>query len=258
MADKYLNYTGLSYYHSRIVNEFASQDDLDTLNDRVDDIVAEGGEPNVIETISVNGTNVPPTNKNIALTIPTQTSDLTNDGDGESPFATEDYVDENGGKIDVIKVNNSALPISEKSVNIDLSSYALASDVPTATSDLTNDSGFITNTVDNLTNYYTKSETYTQTEIDNLIGQLDTIDIQVVQTLPTQDISTSTIYLLQVSQSPVAYDEYIYINGDPTGHWEKIGSTDIDLTQYWTMTSGQSNSLIAITTAEIDTIVAGA
>lgn len=255
MADKYLNYTGLSYYHSRIKTQFADKDEFDTVSDKVDELIAEGGEPNVIETISVNGTNVPPTNKNIDLDIPTATSDLTNDGDGESPFATEDYVDENGGKIDVIKVNDVALPITSKAVNIDLSDYALSEDIPTATSDLTNDSGFVTQTVNNLTNYYLKSETYTQTEVDNLIGQLETIDIQVVQALPTQDISTHTIYLLQVSQSPVSYDEYIYLAGDPEGHWEIIGSTDIDLSSYWTMTSGQNNSLVAITTAEIDTIV---
>lgn len=255
MADKYLNNTGLSYYHNRIKTMFASQTDFDTLEDKVDDLIAEGGEPNVIETISVNGTNIPPSNKNIALTIPTATSDLTNDGDGESPFATEDYVDENGGKIDVIKVNNTALPISEKAVNIDLTDYALSSDVPTATSDLTNDSGFVTQAVNNLVNYYLKTETYTKTEVDNLIGQIETITLEVVEQLPTQDISTHTIYLLKVSDTPIAYDEYIYIDGTPTGHWEKIGSTNIDLTNYWTMTSGQSNSLIAITTAEIDTIV---
>ena len=42
-------------------------------------------------------------------------------------------------------------------------------DVPTQTSDLENNSGFITNTVDDLTNYYTKSQTYSQTEINNLL-----------------------------------------------------------------------------------------
>lgn len=216
MADKYLNYTGLQYYHNRIKNEFADVDD-----------------------------------------IPTKLSELTNDGDGTqgSRYATEDYVDDYGGKIDVIKVNDVALPITSKSVNIDLTDYALDSDIPTKVSDLTNDSGFVTQTVNNLTNYYLKSETYTQAEVDNLIGQLETVTLEVVQQLPTQDISTHTIYLLKVSDTPLSYDEYIYIAGDPTGHWEIIGSTNIDLTSYWTMTSGQTNSLIAITTAEIDTIV---
>ena len=113
MADKYLNYTGLDYYHSRLETIFAEKSE-----------------------------------------IPTKLSELQNDGDGTqgSAYATEEYVDENGGKIDVIKVNNTALPISDKAVNIDLSSYALASDIPTAVSELTNDSGFVTQTVNNLTN----------------------------------------------------------------------------------------------------------
>lgn len=46
-----------------------------------------------------------------------------------------DYVEENGGKIDVIARNGVELPIIDKVVNIS---------VPTATSQLTNDSGFIT------------------------------------------------------------------------------------------------------------------
>lgn len=251
MADKYLNYTGLSYYHSRIKTQFADKDEFDTVSDKVDELIAEGGEPNVIETISVNGTNVPPTNKNIDLDIPTATSDLTNDGDGESPFATEDYVDENGGKIDVIKVNDVELPITSKAVNIDLSDYALAEDIPTAVSELTNDSGFITKAVNDLTNYYLKSETYTQAEVDNLIGQISTVSFEIVQSLP-QTGQSNIIYLLANSgTTPNVYDEYIWINNA----WEKIGSTAIDLSNYWTSTSGESNSLIAITTAEIDTIV---
>ena len=45
---------------------------------------------------------------------------------------------------------------------------------PTKVSDFQNDSGFITKDVDDLTNYYKKSETYTQTEINNsLSGKVD-------------------------------------------------------------------------------------
>ena len=46
-----------------------------------------------------------------------------------------DYVEANGGKIDTIKVNGTAQVISDKTVNIA---------VPTKTSDLTNDSGYLT------------------------------------------------------------------------------------------------------------------
>jgi hypothetical protein len=42
--------------------------------------------------------------------------------------------------------------------------------IPTKVSDLSNDSGFITNAVNNLTNYYKKTETYTKAEVDTLIS----------------------------------------------------------------------------------------
>lgn len=130
--------------------------------------------------------------------------------------------------------------------------FASKNELPTNTSDLTNDSGFITNAVNDLVNYYTKSQTYSQAEVNALIAGISTVNFLIVQTLPTQDISTSTIYLVPNGSgaSQNTYDEYVYINNA----WEKIGTTNIDLSGYWTSQSGQTNSLIAITTAEIDTI----
>lgn len=50
---------------------------------------------------------------------PTKLSQFENDGNGTSPFATEAYVEENGGKIDSISLNDVNLPIdSNKNVNI--------------------------------------------------------------------------------------------------------------------------------------------
>ena len=121
-----------------------------------------------------------------------------------------------------------------------LNSKANSSDIPTKVSDLTNDSGFITNTVNNLTNYYTKTNTYTKSEVDSLIGSVSSLDIQIVQTLPTQDISTSTIYLVpKTSSTNDNYDEYIYVNNS----WEHIGSTEVDLSNYYTKT--QTDNLLA-------------
>lgn len=99
-------------------------------------------------------------------------------------------------------------------------------------SDITNWNSKIDNTVNDLINYYKKSETYTQAEVNSLIGAISTIDIQVVQTLPTHDISTSTIYLTpkNPAQPDNYYDEYIYVSNA----WEKIGDTEIDLSGYQT------------------------
>lgn len=46
------------------------------------------------------------------------TSQLENNGDGSSPFATQEYVNIHGGKIDVIKLNGKAQEIVNKTVNL--------------------------------------------------------------------------------------------------------------------------------------------
>ena len=147
--------------------------------------IDNGAEVNDISTISVNGTAVTPDqNKNVALTIPVNTSDLNND------------------------------------------------------------SSFITNTVNNLTNYYLKTDTYTQSEVNTLIAAITTLHIEVVQALPTTDISTTTIYLVPKSTAGTqdAYDEYINLDGTTAG-WEHIGSTEVDLTNYYTKT--ETDGLLA-------------
>lgn len=101
---------------------------------------------------------------------------------------------------------------------------------PTKLSELSNDVNFITNSVNNLTNYYTKTNTYTKTEVNDLINGITSMNVAVVQTLPTSGISATTIYLVpkSTSQTNNAYDEYLYVNSK----WEKIGDTTIDLSNY--------------------------
>lgn len=98
--------------------------------------------------------------------------------------------------------------------------------IPTSLSQLSNaETGFITAAVDNLINYYTR------TEVNDLIGQITTISFEVVDVLP-QTGEANKIYLVPSTegQPQNGYDEYIYVNES----WEKIGSTDIDLSQYAT------------------------
>lgn len=125
--------------------------------------------------------------------------------------------------------------------------------IPTKTSDLTNDSSFITNAVNNLVNYYLKTEIYTKTEVDNLISAISTMSLQVVQVLPTEDIQTNVIYLVPRVDSETGniYDEYIYVSNA----WEKIGSTDVDLTGY--ATEDWVNTQIAnfLTQAQVQNLI---
>lgn len=102
--------------------------------------------------------------------------------------------------------------------------------IPEKTSDITNDSGFITNAVTDLANYYTKSQTYTQAEVNALVSAIPKFAISVVTSLPTTGISTTTVYLVKSGTGSDLYTEYIYVNGA----WEILGSQRVDLTGYAT------------------------
>ena len=71
-----------------------------------------------------------------------------------------------GAQVNVIEsvtVNSNALvPDANKNVSFT---------VPTKTSEITNNSGFITKAVDDLTNYYPKTQVYTQTQINGCFAQ---------------------------------------------------------------------------------------
>ena len=66
---------------------FMSSSDKTKLNG-----IASGAEANTINAIKKNGTALSITNKVVDISVPTSVSDLVNNGDGTSPFATEDYV----------------------------------------------------------------------------------------------------------------------------------------------------------------------
>lgn len=85
--------------------------------------------------------------------------------------------------------------------------------------------------------------------VSTAIGSITGIDFQVVTSLPSTG-TKGVIYLVSNSgSSPNSYDEYIWIV--PSGgseRFEKIGTTDVDLSGYLQISA-------YITNAEIDTIV---
>ena len=111
--------------------------------------------------------------------IPTKTSDLTNDSgfltshqDLSGYMQTSNIVknfDSSGNFTDGQVYSANAVNELCNDIGEDVNS--LWADMPTATSDLTNDSGFITKDVDNLTNYFTKEElAATLGDIEILLG----------------------------------------------------------------------------------------
>ena len=91
--------------------------------------------------------------------------------------------------------------------------------------------GLVSNTTSNLTNYYLKSEIYTKEEVAALISAIPKFEIKVVTSLPTSNISLTTVYLVKdTTEGGGLYTEYIYVNGA----WEELGSQTVDLSGYIT------------------------
>ena len=160
--EKLIDLDLLSYFKSKLDLLFATKVDKETgkglsSNDFTSaektklSGVATGAQVNVLEGIQKNGTTVTITNKIANISVPTKTSDLTNDSnfaaDASYVHTDNNYTSAEKTKlsgiatgaeanvIETVKVNNTALTPSNKAVNVT---------VPTKTSDLTNDSGFIT------------------------------------------------------------------------------------------------------------------
>lgn len=226
MADQYINATGLQAIKTWIKGLFATKTDLQAVDKKVDDLAAVGAQPNVIESITVNGTAITPdAAKNVALTMPTKTSDITNDGDGTSNFATEDFVNTYGGKIDVIKVNGTAQTITNKEVDITM---------PTKVSDLTNDGDG------------TAGSTFaTNAEVDSKISTAVTSaykykgSVATTGDLPT-GATAGDVYNVEASGMNYAWDGTV---------WDPLGQL-IDTSLLWA-----KDELTAMTVAEINAIL---
>ena len=104
-------------------------------------------------------------------------------------------------------------------------------EIPTLISQLENDSNYVNDTdlqtvkdsIPDISNLVNKEY------VDNMFSAVPKFEVMVVETLPTENISSTTVYLLKSDESVDSlYDEYIYVNGT----WELLGSAKINLDGY--------------------------
>ena len=230
--------------------------------------IEAGANENIIEGIAVNNVDITPVNKRVNLVVPTKVSDLTNDEKFQTDTEVASAIKGSGYQanvIETVKVNGSILDVdSKKSVNVIVptdnsvltngAGYQTASDVSTA---LTN-SGYQANVIETikvnnvaltpsskavnitvptdnsvLTNgagYQTAKDV--TDAINEAIGGLTGISFEVVETLPTRG-KAGVIYLIAHSHGAGDnYDEYVWL--EKSESYEKIGNTDVDLSNYVT------------------------
>ena len=217
---KYLDDNGLTYYHSKVKTMFAGKVDKETgkglsSNDYTDT------EKNKLSGIAA-GAEV----------------NVQSDWD-ETDSSSDAYI---LNKPTIPTVNNATLTIQKNGTTVNTFTANASQNVtanitvPTNNNELTNGAG-----------YQTSSEV--QSAINSAIEGITGVDFQVVASLPATG-TKGVIYLMSNSGSaPNVYDEYIWLSASSS--YEKIGTTDIDLSGYQL-----SSELIAVTNAEIDTIVA--
>lgn len=125
--------------------------------------------------------------------------------------------------ISSITANNVSLPITNKTVNVS---------IPTNNNELTNGAGY-------------RTEAQVNAAIASSIGEMTGFEFVIVEELPVTG-QVGKLYLIPAGSTTAnVYDEYAWINDA----WEKLGTTAIDLTDYWNATN-----LSPITTEQIDAI----
>lgn len=123
--------------------------------------------------------------------------------------------------------------------------YARKNEIPDVTH-------FITRTVNDLANYYLKSETYSKAEVQALIGAINQFHYEVYDVLPARGES-NVLYLIGPTGSGAdKYEEYVYADGA----FVKIGDTSINLSGYVT-TQALNTALAGYTnTADLTSLLA--
>lgn len=157
------------------------------------------------------------------------------------------YFEKNNGKVYYIDegvktdVPSSAFGNLDDKISTKLDTSAF-SDVSGTFYTTDNPSGFIDKSVDDLTNYYTTAQTYTQAEINEMLANFGGFEVVELTTgtNPHPDVSnpsTKIIYLTRATTAQVSdpYSEWIYTSADAqTTAWECIGETTPDLSKYQT------------------------
>lgn len=196
IIDKVVTKDSLRYFLLKLQNYFASKTDI------------------TIKSVSVDGTIVQPdTNKNVNIvtagtyTLPPATSTTLGGikvGDNLSVAADGTLsADAQPNIIEKIQVNGTDQTIANKTVNIS---------VPTNNNQLSNGAGY-----------------QTASDVASAIATAKMGRFVIVESLPTTG-DPGVIYLVPktTSQTQNEYDEYMYISEK----WEKIGDTEIDLSNY--------------------------
>ena len=222
---------------------------------------ATGGNPTVTEGISlvyislrgyaVWSAGITPPALPYATVIGVDPYIATEEGDRDDIAASQRLVTE---VVTALRSSLSTLTTGLSDTNKAVELRLKTADLQTKLDEYRSAKGLIDKTVSDLVNYYTKSQTLTKDEINALVTAIPKFKIEVVTSLPTSNISDTTVYLVKSGDDDTnLYTEYIRAGGK----WEKLGTQTVDLTGY--ATEAWVNDVLAsyVKTVDMEAYVTG-
>lgn len=175
--------------------------------------------------------------------IPTKTSQLTNDSSYQTPSDVSTTIDTRLGELDydfanatVEEIGTSGTPEAGKGADIYVTSVSETDGVISAKKQ-----SFGRMFTRQVIHQGIPNGEWVKNEINSAVGKITSFEYKVVSELPPEsDGKKGTIYLLRNggNDNSNSFDEYILVDTYSSGgitynaHYEKIGTTDIDLTPY--------------------------
>lgn len=170
--------------------------------------------------------------------IPTKVSQLTNDSQFQNVTEVDDTIYNSLHELAADSSQENGFTIVSDVSAKDLAAvYLIKQEDGKISGKLANLGDAITRRVSELTNSYLATQSYVSTSVSNAVGKITSFEYKIVSSLPsTTEGKKGVIYLVAHSGSTTnnVYDEYIFLpaEGSTAARYEKIGTTDIDLTPY--------------------------
>lgn len=247
-------------------------------------------QANVIETVKVNGTALTPSSKSVNVTVPTKTSQLTNDSGFITSYKDTTYklgtpasatngnatldltnnldsskqsiVVKGAGATKVTTDANGAIVVTSSDTDTKYSHPNSGVSAGTYKSVTVNAQGHVTAGSNPTTlagfgigDAYTKSQT--DSKISSAVANAGHLKRSIVSALPeVAKADEHTIYMVAKAAGAVGsgdyngYDEYMLVVSGETKKFEKIGDSAVDLTNYATKAYADQSEADALSAAK--------
>lgn len=170
--------------------------------------------------------------------IPTKVSQLTNDSNYQDDTEVEASIATNLNALRADSSQEIGFTIRDDIGANNLAAvYTLKQENGKISGELANLGDAISGKVQNLADSYLATQSFVNDKITSAVGKITSFEYKIVSSLPsTSEGKKGVVYLVAHSGSTSnnSYDEYIFLpaEGSTAARYEKIGTTDIDLTPY--------------------------